>query len=128
MLQKSASDARLDRVSVLDPEGNQLPGKAVLAADEHIERAYQLIQDLFIFTNKRLLLVDKQGLTGNKVEYHSLPYKNITHFSVETAGHFDLDTELKILWISGSPIPIQKQFNKKLNIYEVQSVLAGYVF
>jgi Bacterial PH domain len=71
--------------------------------------------------------VDKQGLTGNKVEYHSLPYKNITHFSVETAGHFDLDTELKILWISGSPIPIQKQFNKKLNIYEVQSVLAGYV-
>jgi hypothetical protein len=71
-------------------------------------------------------LVDKQGLTGNKVEYHSLPYRNITHFSVETAGHFDLDAELKI-WISGSPVPIQKTFNKKLNIYDVQSVLAGYV-
>jgi hypothetical protein len=46
--------------------------------------------------------------------------------SVETAGHFDLDAELKI-WISGSPIPLQKQFNKKLNIYQVQSVLAEYV-
>lgn len=79
-----------------------------------------------MFTNKRLLLVDKQGLTGNKVEYHSLPYRSITHFSVETAGNFDLDAELKI-WISGSPAPIQKQFNKKLDIYEVQSVLAGYV-
>jgi hypothetical protein len=45
---------------------------------------------------------------------------------VETAGNFDLDAELKI-WISRSPAPIQKQFNKKLDIYEVQSVLAGYV-
>ena len=98
----------------------------VMAAGERIENAYLLIRDLFIFTNKRLLLVDKQGLTGNKVEYHSLPYKSITHFSIETAGHFDLDAELKI-WISGSPMPIQKRFNKNLNIYKVQSVLAGYV-
>ena len=98
----------------------------VLAPGERIEKAYKLIRDLFVFSNKRLILVDKQGITGNKVEYHSLPYKNITHFSVETAGHFDLDAELKI-WISGNPMPIQKQFNKQLNIYEVQSVLAGYV-
>jgi len=55
-----------------------------------------LIRALFVFTNKRLILVDKQGLTGNKVEYHSLPYRIITHFSVETAGHFDLDAELKV--------------------------------
>jgi hypothetical protein len=96
-----------------------------MASGERIEKAYLLIRDLFVFTNKRLLLVDKQGLTGNKVEYHSLPYRNITHFSVETAGHFDLDAELKI-WISGSPVPIQKTFNKKLDIYDVQSVLAGY--
>lgn len=98
----------------------------VLSAGERIEKAYRLLRDLFVFTNKRLILVDKQGLTGNKVEYHSLPYRSITHFSVETAGHFDLDAELKV-WISGSPVPIQKRFNKNLNIYEVQSVLAGYV-
>ena len=98
----------------------------VLAQGERVEKAYQLIRDLFVFTNKRLILVDKQGLTGKKIEYHSLPYKNITHFGVETAGHLDLDAELKI-WISGSPMPIQKQFNRNLNIYEVQSVLAGYV-
>jgi hypothetical protein len=89
----------------------------ILATGEQIEKAYQLIRNLFIFTNKRLILVDKQGVTGNMViKYRSLPYKNVTHFSVETAGHCDVDTELKI-WISGSPMPIQKQFNKKLNIY-----------
>jgi len=53
-------------------------------------------------------------------------YKNIIHFSVETAGTFDLDAELKI-WVSGSSLPIQKNFNKATNIYKVQSVLAQYV-
>lgn len=98
----------------------------VLAPNEQIDKAYKLIRDMFIFTNKRLILVDKQGITGKKVEYHSIPYKNITHFSIETAGNFDLDAELKI-WISGNAAPLQKQFNKNLNIYELQSVLADYV-
>jgi len=81
---------------------------------------------MFIFTNKRLILVDKQGLTGKKIEYHSIPYKSITHFSIETAGNFDLDAELKI-WVSGTPGAIEKKFNKTLNIYQLQSVLATYV-
>jgi hypothetical protein len=98
----------------------------VLSEGEVVEHAYQLLRDYFVFTNKRLVLVDKQGLTGNKVEYHSIPYKSITHFSVETAGSFELDADLNI-WITGNPTPIQKQFNKKLNIYEVQAVLASYV-
>jgi hypothetical protein len=98
----------------------------VLAEQESIDKAYKLIRDLFIFTNKRLILVDKQGLTGKKVEIHSIPYRSITHFSIETAGNFDLDAELKI-WLSGQAAPIQKQFNKSLNIYELQSVLATYV-
>jgi len=98
----------------------------ILAENENIEKAYRLIRDMFIFTNKRLILIDKQGVTGKKIEYHSIPYKSITHFSIETAGNFDLDAELKI-WISGTATPIQKQFNRNLNIYAVQSVLASYV-
>ncbi|EKO1911325.1 PH domain-containing protein [Clostridium botulinum] len=98
----------------------------ILAENERVEKAYKLIRDMFIFTNKRLILVDKQGMTARKTEYHSIPYKSITHFSIETAGNFDLDAELKI-WISGTQLPIEKQFNKSLNIYELQSVLANYV-
>lgn len=98
----------------------------ILAQNERVEKAYKLIRDMFIFTNKRLILVDKQGMTAKKTEYHSIPYKSITHFSIETAGNFDLDAELKI-WISGTQLPIEKQFNKSLNIYELQSVLANYV-
>ena len=45
---------------------------------------------MFIFTNKRLILIDVQGLTGKKQEYRSIPYSKITQFSIETIGHFDV--------------------------------------
>ncbi|WP_027963333.1 PH domain-containing protein [Halalkalibacillus halophilus] len=98
----------------------------LLTSSEQVEHAYKLVRDLFVFTNKRLILIDKQGVTGKKSEYHSVPYKNISHFLIETAGTFDLDAEMKI-WISGNSAPIEKTFNKQLNIYKVQSVLAEYV-
>lgn len=116
----------MGNASEVNPVEAQREYVAILAPGESIEKAYRLIRDMFLFTNRRLILVDKQGLTGKKTEYHSIPYRSITHFSIETAGHFDLDAELKI-WVSGSPEPIQKQFNKSLNIYELQAVLAAYV-
>ena len=119
-------DGLLGNASEIDPAKLEADFAQILASGERIERAYQLIRDLFVFTDKRLILVDKQGITGSKIEYHSLPYRAITHFSIETGGHFDLDAELKI-WVSGAAQPIQKQFNKKLSIYELQSVLATYV-
>jgi hypothetical protein len=79
-----------------------------------------------LFTDRRLILIDKQGITGKKVEYHSVPYRSITHFAVETAGTFDLDAELKI-WISGTPTPIEKTFTKGVDIYEVQAILTQFV-
>ena len=95
----------------------------VLAKGEEIEVAYKLVRDMFIFTGKRLILVDIQGLTGKKIEIQSIPYKSIVRFAVETAGHLDLDAELKI-WLSGMAQPIEKRFNKNVNIYEVQATLA----
>lgn len=119
-------DGLLGNASRMDVAKIQQEFAQVLAPGEQLEHAYQLIRDYFVFTNQRLVLVDKQGLTGSKVEYHSIPYKSITHFSVETGGHLDLDAELKI-WISGTALPVQKRFNKHLSIHDVQRVLAGYV-
>lgn len=116
----------LGNASKIDAAKIQREFSQILAPGEVVEHAYQLLRDYFVFTNRRFVLVDKQGLTGSKVEYHSIPYRSITHFAVETAGTFDLDAELKI-WITGMPQPIQKKFTKQLNIYEVQSVLASYV-
>jgi hypothetical protein len=80
-----------------------------------------------MFTNKRLVLIDVQGITGSKAEYKSLPYKHISRFSLETAGTFDLDAELKI-WISGENDPtVSKKFNKSIDVYAVQRLLAEKV-
>jgi hypothetical protein len=99
----------------------------LLVEGEEIELGFKLIRDLFIFTTKRLILIDKQGLTGNKIEYKSIVYKSISRFSIETAGTFDLDAELKI-WISSEQLPsITKQFNKSVNVYDVHKVLASHV-
>ncbi|RZK36736.1 MAG: PH domain-containing protein [Pedobacter sp.] len=99
----------------------------LLINGEEIELGFKLIRDTFIFTNKRLILIDVQGLTGSKTEYLSVAYKSISKFSVETAGTFDLEAELKI-WISSETIPsIKKKFNKSVNVYEVQNVLAYHV-
>ncbi|MEW5675890.1 PH domain-containing protein [Flavobacterium enshiense] len=99
----------------------------LLITGETVELGFKLIRDTFIFTNKRLILVEKQGLTGSKIEYKSITYKSISRFSIETAGTFDLEAELKI-WVSSEVNPsIVKQFNKSVNVYDVQNVLAHHV-
>ena len=99
----------------------------LLTNSEQIELGFTLIRDVFMFTNKRLIIVDIQGITGSKIEYKSMPYKNISRFSLETSGTFDLDAELKI-WISSENTPsVSKKFNKSVDVYEVQKYLADKV-
>lgn len=98
----------------------------LLIEGETIEVGFVVIRDTFVFTNKRLILVDIQGLTGSKIDYLSVPYSKITKYSIETAGTFDLDAELKI-WVGSDPVPISKKFNKKVSIYDLQMVLAEHV-
>ncbi|WP_129709042.1 PH domain-containing protein [Priestia megaterium] len=119
-------DGLLGNASEADIRGTEKDLQNILIANERVEQAYKVIRDLMVFTTKRLIIVDKQGVTGKKTDYHSIPYKTITHFSVETAGTFDLDAELNI-WVSGSSAPVSKEFRKDKSIYDVQKVLASYV-
>jgi hypothetical protein len=95
----------------------------VLAPNERVEGAFKIVRDLIVFTDKRLMLVDKQGVS--KKEFLSVPYRAITRFSVETAGTFDMEAELKI-WISGSAEPLQRTFKRGSTIGEVQRMLATF--
>ncbi len=119
-------DSLLGNASEVDPAKVQGDLAEILAAGEQVQKAYQIFRDSFIFTDRRLILIDRQGMTGKKVEYRSIPYKSITQFTVETAGSWDNDAELNI-WITGTAAPLQKTLNKKINIREVQAVLASYV-
>ena len=117
----------LGNASLVDAEKIQAELAPVLVPGEQISRAFKLFRDMFVFTDHRLIMIDKQGLTGSKVSYHSVLYRSITQFSVETAGTFDADAELKI-WVSGGGLPITKEFKKGTDIVGIQQHLAQCLF
>ena len=99
----------------------------VLLDNEQVEMAFSLVRDLIVFTEYRLILVDKQGVTGKKVSYKSIPYRSISRFTVETSGHFDLDAELKI-WISSATEPAEiLQFKSDKSVIAIQKAIATAV-
>jgi hypothetical protein len=95
----------------------------ILVKDETPRLAFKIIRDVFVFTERRLILIDVQGVTGSKVAFTSVPYRAIVRFSVETAGTFDLDAEMKI-WVSGSPHPIERTLKKGSDVKGIQLALA----
>ena len=120
-------NALLGNAGTVTPEEIQAEYEVIFIEGEEVEIGFKLIRDVFIFTNKRLIVVDKQGITGRKIEYLTILYKSISRFSIETSGHFDLDAELKI-WISSENVPsVSKKFNKTVNIYDLQKVLANHL-
>ena len=100
--------------------------EGVLLPDETAKLAFRLFRDFFAFTEKRLIIVEIQGVTGRKVEYLTIPYRSITRYSLETAGTFDMDAELKI-WLSGNSTPIERTLGKGTDIAGIQLALAAGV-
>jgi hypothetical protein len=118
-------DAILGNASETDAQEIQLELSQLLAPGEQVRNAYAVVRDLLVFTTKRLILIDKQGVTGKKREYLSLPYRSIERFSMETTGHFDLDAELKI-WVRGQVEPIRKNFRDNQSIHDIGKALAEH--
>lgn len=97
----------------------------LLAPGETLQRAFALIRDLIVFTDRRVILVNKQGVTAKKTEYRSIPYRAITMFSLETAGHFDLEADLRI-WLSGQPAPIELHLGRNSGAHQIVALLAQH--
>lgn len=89
---------------------------------EVIIGTYQAIRDGVVFTNKRIIAINVQGITGKKKDFTSLPYSKIQAYSVETAGTFDLDSEL-VLWFSGLG-RIKLEFVSNANVYEICKMIS----
>ena len=92
---------------------------------EEIIGSFQTIRDGVVFTNKRIITINVQGLTGKKKDFTSLPYSKIQAFSVETAGVLDLDSELE-LWFSGLG-KIKLEFVAHANVTEICRMISMHV-
>jgi hypothetical protein len=98
----------------------------ILVDGEEIEAAFRIFRDKWVFTNKRLIMLNVQGVTGSKREYRSIPYRSIDQFSVETGGTFDDDCEMK-LWIKGMHEPLKKEFKRNVDVKALQRMLAKHI-
>ena len=96
----------------------------LLVDGELVIGAYKSIRDGVVFTNKRIIAVNVQGITGKKQDYTSIPYSKISTFSLETAGVFDLDAELEI-YISGVG-KVKFQFTQSTDVKEICKSISKY--
>ena len=92
---------------------------------EQILSSFKTVRDGVVFTTKRIFTVNIQGLSGKKIDYSSLPYSKVQAFSVETAGVFDLDSELE-LWFSGLG-KVKFEFVSRANITEIGKMISDRV-
>jgi hypothetical protein len=97
----------------------------LLIPGEQLVSCFKAVRDFVVFTDKRLIAVNVQGMTGKKRDFTSLPYSKIQAFSVETAGTFDLDAELD-LWFSGLG-KVRLEFKGTSDIRQLGQMIAGYV-
>jgi len=93
-----------------------------LVGEESVLVAFKAVRDWIAFTNWRVIHVDVQGLTGSKKSYKSVPYRSINAYSIESAGTFDLDGEIK-LYVSGLGM-IEFKIGKDSDVAGLQSLLA----
>ncbi len=104
--------------------GQEMAGE-LLIDGEAIQSSFKGMRDMVIFTNKRLIVVNVQGLSGKKRDYTSLPYSKIQAFSVESAGTLDRDTELE-LYFSGLG-KVRLEFNAKFDVKAFNRFLGSYI-
>ena len=109
-------------------ETNSLNEEMVLKLfvdNEKIIGCYKGIRDYVIFTNKRIITINVQGVTGKKKDFCTLPYSKIQAFSIETAGTLDLDSELD-LYFSGIG-QIKFKFTSSSNIVEIGKTISNFI-
>ena len=96
----------------------------ILVTGEVADRAFKTVRDVAVFTNKRLIVKDVQGLKGTKAEMYSLPYSAVNMWSTENAGILDFSSEVE-LWTRSGHIKIE--LKRGINIREFERLLAEYI-
>lgn len=98
---------------------------SLLIEGETIVMAFQTVRDQVIFTDKRIFVVNVQGITGKKVSYFSYPYSKIQYYGIETAGVLDIDSEIVFTFSNGARL--QFDFKSRVDIHKINSMISHYI-
>lgn len=99
----------------------------LLIADEKVEFAFKTIRDQLVFTNKRIISIDVQGITGKRKSFATMPYSKIQYFSIQTPGFMELfpDSELFVMFTNG--FTAKFEFKGAVDIGKIGRILSEYV-
>lgn len=113
------------KLSPVAPESVMERVGPLLVEGEVIIAAFKAIRDSVVFTSKRVIALNVQGITGKKVDYTSLPYSKVQAYSVETSGLFDLDCELDLFFSGIGKVRFELRGN--VNVVELSRQIAAHI-
>ena len=96
----------------------------ILVKEEYAIAAYKTLRDIAIFTNKRIIIRDSQGLTGKKIEMYTIPYKSIVMYSTENSGFLDLSSEIEV-WTKAGKFKIK--LKKDIDVRKLDNIIASEI-
>ena len=98
---------------------------SLLVNGEEVVQAFHTIRDQVIFTNKRVFVVNVQGLTGKRVSYFSYPYAKVVYYGIETAGVLDTDSELVMAFSDGARLFFD--FKSNVNVRQIRELISEFI-
>lgn len=118
-------DSNLLNLKEISPRQIRPELMGLMTSGEEIIQCFKTIRDQVIFTNKRVFVINVQGLSGKKVAYLSYPYSNVLYFGIETAGMFDIDSELIMTFANGTTLSFD--FKSNVNIERICLNIQDYI-
>ena len=111
----------------IDPRSVMGQVNGLLVQGEFVNQAFKTIRDQLIFTNKRIISIDVQGITGKRKSFSSLPYSKIQYFTIQTSGFLELipDSELTLEFANG--VTATFEFKGHVDIGAIGRMISEYV-
>ena len=120
-----AMDANIMNLKEISLQSVRPEVPTLLVNGENMVMAFQTVRDQVIFTDKRIFVVNVQGITGKRTSYYSYPYSKVQYFGIETAGVLDIDSELVFAFSNGARL--QFDFKSKVDIRKISMMVSNYI-
>ena len=99
----------------------------LLIGGEEVVMAFQTVRDQLIFTNKRIIAVDVQGITGKRKSFSTMPYSKIQYFSIQTPGFAELIPDSELFIMFSNTFTAKFEFKGGVDIGKIGRMISEYV-